>query len=81
MRADRVKPQALRALLNGAAIRIIATRRERAPERSDVVFVRSPRNDEAKSRMRHSLFAGRRACVTRIAGRRFAASDLLLRPR
>ena len=42
MRADQVEPQALKALLNGAASRITATRRERAAERSGVVFVRSP---------------------------------------
>jgi hypothetical protein len=41
MRADQVEPQALRALLNGAASRITATRRARAAERSGVVFVRS----------------------------------------
>jgi hypothetical protein len=42
MRADQVEPQALRALLNGAASRITATRRERAAERSGVVFAKSP---------------------------------------
>jgi hypothetical protein len=41
MRADQVEPRALRALLNGAAGRIAAGRRERAAERSSVVFVRS----------------------------------------
>ena len=42
MRADQVEPQALRALLNGPASRISATRRERAAERAGVLFVRSP---------------------------------------
>ena len=42
MRADQVEPQALRALLNGAASRITARRRERAAERGGVLFVRSP---------------------------------------
>ena len=42
MRADQVEPQALRALLNGAASRIAATRRERTADRFGVVIVRSP---------------------------------------
>jgi hypothetical protein len=42
MRADQVEPQALKALLNGAASRIAATRRERAAERSGVVCPGSP---------------------------------------
>jgi hypothetical protein len=81
MRADQVEPQALKALLNGAASRIAATRRERAAERSGVVCPGHQANDEAGNRMHHSLLAGRPACVARIAGRGFAASDLLLRLR
>ena len=64
MRADQVEPQALRALLNGAASRIIATRRERAAERSGVVFVRSP--SERRGREPDAPLAARRA--TRVRG-------------
>ncbi len=81
MRADQVEPQALRALLNGAASRITATRRARAAERSGVVFVRSKSERRGRNRTRRSSLAGRRAYVAGIAGRRFAASELLLSPR
>ena len=64
MRADQVEPQALKALLNGAASRITATRRERAAERSGVVFVRSP--SERRGREPDAPPAARRA--TRVRG-------------
>ena len=59
MRADQVEPQALRALLNGAASRITATRRARAAERSGVVFVRS--KSERRGREPDAPLVARRA--------------------
>jgi hypothetical protein len=64
MRADQVEPQALKALLNGDASRIAATRREHAAERSGVVFVRSP--SERRGREPDAPLAARRA--TRVRG-------------
>ncbi len=59
MRADQVEPRALRALLNGAASRIAATRQERAAGRSGVVFVKSP--SERREREPDAPLAARRA--------------------
>ena len=59
MRADQVEPQALRALLNGAAGRIAAGRCERAAKRSGVVFVRS--SSERRGRGPDAPLAARRA--------------------
>jgi hypothetical protein len=63
MRADQVEPQALRALLNGAASRITATRRERAAERPGVVFVRS--SNERRGRQPDAPLAARQTARVR----------------
>jgi hypothetical protein len=70
MRADQVEPQALRALLNGAASHIIATHRERAAERSGVVFVRSP--SERRGRETDAPLAARQTARVRGGDRRSA---------
>ena len=77
MRADRVEPQALKSLLNSAALRIGAGRRRRAL----TVFVRSaidrrktPRGGGCAARRRPDALASR----ARIAGRRVAAEHALM---
>ena len=76
MRADRVEPQALKSLLNSAALRIGAGRRRRAL----TVFVRSAidRRKTPRRRMRRPPPPGPLASRARIAGRRFAAEHALM---
>jgi hypothetical protein len=65
MRADRVEPQALKALLNGVAGRIAARRREFAPRHAGLVFLNPavdqrnrPRETEAHAIRRRGRVRG-----------------------
>jgi DNA-directed RNA polymerase specialized sigma24 family protein len=68
MRADHVKPQALKTLLNGVASRIAAARRERPSRRPAVVFVGSATDRRTPSRGGNAPPAARRAGPVRDTG-------------
>ena len=67
MGADRVEPQALKALLAGAAARIAAGREARASRRAGVGFANAP-GDRRNPLRRPDTLAGARAAPGRFRG-------------
>lgn len=72
MGADRVEPQALKALLAGAAARIAAGREARASRRAGVGFANAP-GDRRNPLRRPDTLAGGRAAPGRFRGGRWSA--------
>jgi hypothetical protein len=80
MRADHVEPEALKALLNGAACRIAAGRRRHTAQRVEAIFVRSAvdRRRRSVGWMRCPPLAGQRASPASVVAHRFAGDDVLM---